>query len=118
MAELAAVERSLADAMRKGTPPQALALDPLIERHRAWVSSAWSRTCRPEAYAGLAEVYGHPDFQVRYEAIEDGFSAYLPGSDAGLGAPAGSTRRSAMMGKIAPRRLAGQCKHLTGKDDQ
>ena len=77
MEELRQVEDGLAEGLRRGLPPQATALDPMIERHRAWVASAWGRDCPPEAYAGLADVYEHPDFRARYEAIESGFADYL-----------------------------------------
>lgn len=77
MEELRLVEDGLAEGLRRGLPPQATALDPLIERHRAWVASAWARDCPLDAYVGLAEVYEHPDFRKRYEAIEPGFADYL-----------------------------------------
>ncbi|QYO75139.1 MerR family transcriptional regulator [Devosia salina] len=77
MEELRQVEEALAEGLRRGLPPQATALDPMIERHRAWVGSTWGRPCSPEAYAGLAEVYEHPDFRQRYESIEIGFADYL-----------------------------------------
>ena len=77
MAELQAVEQGLAERLRRGIPPQATSLDPMIERHRAWVGRSWGRDCAPEAYAGLADIYEHPDFRARYEAIEPGFADYL-----------------------------------------
>lgn len=77
MGELKAVEDGLAEGLRRGVPPQALALDPLIERHRSWVAASWGRDCSPEAYAGLADMYDHPDFRARYEAIETGFADYV-----------------------------------------
>ena len=77
MAELRDIEDGLAEALRRGLPPQASALDPLIERHWQWVAASWGRECPPEAYAGLADVYEHPDFRGRYEAIETGFADYL-----------------------------------------
>ena len=77
MKELVAVEQGLAEGLRRGIPPQAVSLDPLIERHRAWVGRSWGRECPPEAYAGLADIYEHPDFQARYEAIQPGFANYL-----------------------------------------
>ena len=77
MASLKSIEDGLAEAMRRGLPPQATALDPMIERHRGWVAAAWGRDCGPQAYAGLADVYEHPDFQQRYEAIGTGFAHYL-----------------------------------------
>lgn len=77
MAELKDIEQQLAKAQRDGVPPEARSLDPLIERHRAWVASSWGKECPPAAYAGLADNYEHPDFKVRYESIETGFSGYL-----------------------------------------
>jgi DNA-binding transcriptional MerR regulator len=77
MKELEAVEQGLAEALRRGLPPQSTSLDPMIERHRAWVASAWGCECTPEAYANLAEMYEHPDFRKRYETIETGFTDYL-----------------------------------------
>ncbi|KRA45653.1 MerR family transcriptional regulator [Devosia sp. Root635] len=77
MQELEAVEQGLAEGLRRGIPPQAASLDPAIERHRAWVARSWGRDCGPAAYAGLADIYEHPDFRARYEAIEPGFADYL-----------------------------------------
>jgi len=77
MAELQRVEEALAEGFRRGLPPQATALDPAIEAHRQWVGDAWGRECTPEAYAGLADVYEHPDFRKRYETIEPGFAEFL-----------------------------------------
>lgn len=76
--ELRELEEGLAEGMRRGVPPQALALDPLLARHNAWVAFMWHRPCSPEAYAGLADLYlSHPDFIARYESIETGFAQYL-----------------------------------------
>jgi hypothetical protein len=77
MAELEAVEQGLAEGLRRGIPPQATSLDPMIERHRAWVARSWGRDCSPAAYAGLTDIYEHPDFRARYEAIAPGFADYL-----------------------------------------
>ena len=77
MNELQEVEQGLAEGLRRGIPPQAASLDPVIERHRAWVGRSWGRECTPQAYAGLADIYEHPDFRARYEAIETGFADYL-----------------------------------------
>ena len=72
------LEEGLAEGLRRGIPPQARSLDPLLERHRNWVALMWAKSCPPEAYAGLADLYlSHPDFVARYEAIEVGFAAYL-----------------------------------------
>jgi DNA-binding transcriptional MerR regulator len=76
--ELRALEQGLAEGLRRGVPHQSTSLDPLLERHRAWVGTMWDKPCPPEAYAGLADLYlSHPDFVARYEAIESGFAEYL-----------------------------------------
>jgi DNA-binding transcriptional MerR regulator len=76
--ELKELEEGLAEGLRRGVPPQARSLDPLLERHRNWVAFMWAKPCPPEAYAGLADLYlSHPDFVARYEAIQVGFAEYL-----------------------------------------
>lgn len=78
LAELKAIEQALAEGLRKGIPPQSRALDPVIERHWAWIRSSWNQPAPVSAYAGLAETYlAHPDFVARYERIETGFAVYL-----------------------------------------
>ena len=78
MQELHDVEQALAEGMRRGVDPKADAIDKLIQRHRAWVASAWDRPCSADAYSGLADLYlSHPDFAKRYETIETGFADYL-----------------------------------------
>ncbi len=79
MQDLKPIEDALVEAMRGGMPPQARALDPLIERHRNWVAGAWDKPCTPDAYAKLADLYeAHADFLARYEALAKGFGAWLP----------------------------------------
>lgn len=79
--ELKDLEQSLAEGLRRGVPRESTTLDPLLERHRAWVSYMWDKPCPPEAYAGLADLYlSHPDFVARYESIEPGFAEYLAGA--------------------------------------
>lgn len=76
--ELAEVESALAEGCRRKIPADSPALDPALERHRAWVAAMWDRPCPPEAYAGLADLYlAHPDFRARYETLEPGFCDYL-----------------------------------------
>ena len=77
MKELEAIEQGLAEGLRRGIPPQSTSLDTMIDRHRAWVSRSWGRECSAQAYAGLADIYEHPDFRARYESIEAGFADYL-----------------------------------------
>jgi hypothetical protein len=75
--ELIAVETAWVEAMKNGVPTDSKALEPLLKRHRTWVSAMWNRPCLPDAYAGLADMLqSHPDFVSRYEAIAPGFSNY------------------------------------------
>jgi DNA-binding transcriptional MerR regulator len=75
--ELMAVETAWADAMENGVLAESKALDPLLKRHRNWVSAMWGRPCPPDAYAGLADLHqSHPDFVSRYETVAPGFSDY------------------------------------------
>ena len=75
--ELIEVETAWAEAMKNGVPADSRALDPLLKRHRAWVSVMWDRPCPPGAYHGLADLHlSHPDFVGRYESIAPGFSDY------------------------------------------
>lgn len=75
--ELLEVETAWADAMRNGIAAESASLDPLLKRHRAWVAAMWNRPCRPDAYAGLADLHlSHPDFVSRHEALAPGFSDY------------------------------------------
>lgn len=76
--ELQSLEEALAGALRHGIDPASDGVEILIRRHRAWIAQMWSRPCRAEAYAGLADLYlTHPDFVARYERIEKGFTEYL-----------------------------------------
>src|SRR5262249_4075933 len=76
--ELQDLEEALAGGLRHDVDPASDAIDALITRHRAWVGAMWGRPCRPERYAGLADLYlSHPDFVARYERIEKGFTEYL-----------------------------------------
>lgn len=77
MQELRETEQAIADAMQSGLPPQAAALDEIIARHRDWVARSWRKDCSLEAYSGLADIYLHPDFRNRYEAIAKGLTDYL-----------------------------------------
>lgn len=52
-------------------------LDGLLARHRAWIEGIWDRPCTPEAYAGLADVYDHPDFRMKFDRVGEGFADYL-----------------------------------------
>lgn len=78
MAELRDIEQALAAAMEKGIVPEARELDMLVERHHHWVSRMWPQPCTLDAYSGLADMYGHPDFAKRYETLAPGFAHWLP----------------------------------------
>ena len=75
--ELQDVEQTLAARMRDGVQAESDELEPLLERHRAWVASMWGRPCPKPAYARLTEAYEHPDFRARYEAVGAGFGDFL-----------------------------------------
>lgn len=78
METLRDIETALAEAMKRGVDPSGEPVSRLLERHRAWVGSAWDRPCTPDAYAGLADLYlSHPDFVKRFETIADGFAVWL-----------------------------------------
>lgn len=78
MAELADVEAGLVKRLEHGIAPDSDVLDPLLKRHHDWIAAMWGRPCTPEDYASLAELYqSHPDFTKRYEALAEGFTAYL-----------------------------------------
>lgn len=78
MAELAEVEHTIAEGLRRGEPADSVTHDLMLDRHRAWVAFMWDKPCDHEAYAGLADLYlSHPDFEKRYEQIHPGFTAYL-----------------------------------------
>lgn len=77
MREFDDIIEPIAEAFRRGIPPQAQSLDTAIARHRDWVSWSWGSEATPQAYAGLAEVYEHPDFVARFDRSGEGFAAYL-----------------------------------------
>jgi len=71
-------EMALVEHFRAGDAPDSEMVTPALDRHRAWVSTMWSKDCPPEAYGGLADLYlAHPDFVARYEAYGEGFSTWL-----------------------------------------
>lgn len=72
------VEAPLVALFRAGIVPEDAALHGALEDHRALVARFWRRDCAPEAYAALADIYAHPDFVARYEALAVGFSTWLP----------------------------------------
>ncbi len=78
MAALKVIETALADQMRRGVAADSPVLDDDLARHRDWVAASWGRGCPPMAYANLADMYEHPDFRARYDAIAPGLADWLP----------------------------------------
>ena len=73
-----AAEAELAEQFLAGTEPGATELDPLFDRHRAWVSQMWDRECAREGYSGMADMYlAHPDFRVHFDKRGAGFTDWL-----------------------------------------
>jgi DNA-binding transcriptional MerR regulator len=78
LAEGEAASLALAEAFKAGAAPDDPANDPLLARHHAWIAGMWNRTCPPEAYAGLADLYlEHPDFRANFEKQGEGFTDWL-----------------------------------------
>ena len=78
VAEGEAAGAALADAFQAGAAPEDFANEPLLARHRAWISKMWDRPCPPAAYAGLADIYiGHPDFRLKLDKNAEGFTDWL-----------------------------------------
>ena len=69
MAEGEAAGVALAKAFQAGTAADHPAIDPLLQRHHAWIAAMWNRACPPQAYAGLADLYlDHPDFRTKFDS--------------------------------------------------
>ena len=78
LAEGEAAEAGLAALFLAGADPSSAELDPLLDRHRAWVARMWDRECGREGYAGLADMYlAHPDFGTHFDKRGEGFTDWL-----------------------------------------
>lgn len=87
MAEVAGMEADFARAMAEGAGPDDPALDPLLQRHHAWVARTWKMGPTAEAYAGLGRLYvENPDFRARYEGIRPGLAEWMAVAMASYGA--------------------------------
>ena len=87
MAEVAELEGNFARAMAEGAAPDDPVLDPLLERHHAWVVRTWKVAPTAKAYAELGRLYvENPDFKARYEAIGPGLAEWMAEAMAGYGA--------------------------------
>jgi hypothetical protein len=77
-AKIDAFEIAMAKAMHDGLPIDSLAVQQILERHRAWLAEVWPNSPTREGYAGLADIYDeHPDFRARYEARAAGLTGYM-----------------------------------------
>jgi DNA-binding transcriptional MerR regulator len=91
LAQGEAAEAGLARQFLAGADASSPALDPLFDRHRAWVSLMWDRECAFEGYAGMAGMYlAHPDFRKHFDKHGAGFIDWLA-----AGMKAYASRRSA-----------------------
>ena len=78
LAEGEAAEADLAAGFLDGTDPSSAELDPLLDRHRAWVAQMGSRECGRDGYAGMADMYlAHPDFRTHFDKRGQGFTDWL-----------------------------------------
>jgi len=78
MKQLETIEADLVLAFKSGIDSEATALEPVLEAHRHWIAFMWGRDCPKVAYGSLSDMYlSHPDFVSRYEALAEGFCAYL-----------------------------------------
>ena len=78
LAQGEAAEAELAERFLAGTDANSTDLDPLFDRHRAWVSQMWERECAREGYAGMADMYlAHPDFRTHFDKRGAGFTDWL-----------------------------------------
>ena len=76
--EGAAAEAELAAQFLAGVEAGSTALDPLFDRHRAWVAQMWDRECARDGYAGMADMYlAHPDFRTHFDKRGAGFTDWL-----------------------------------------
>lgn len=86
LAEVAGMEADFARAMSEGAAADDPALDPLLQRHHAWVARTWKMAPTAEAYAGLGRMYvDNPDFHARYEAIRPGLAEWMAEAMASYG---------------------------------
>jgi hypothetical protein len=78
MAEGEAAGVALAKAFKAGTAADDPAIDPMLQRHHAWIAAMWDRACPPQAYARMADMYlDHPDFRANFDRAGTGFTDWL-----------------------------------------
>jgi MerR family transcriptional regulator, thiopeptide resistance regulator len=71
-------EAELAGQFAAGVDAHSTELDPMMDRHRAWVSQMWGKECPRSSYAGMAEVYlANPDFRTHFDKRGAGFIDWL-----------------------------------------
>lgn len=78
MKRIEIIESALVYAFKSGIVIGSKQLEPILDRHREWVSYMWAQPCPKPAYYNLADMYlNTPDFVTRYETLATGFSDYL-----------------------------------------
>jgi DNA-binding transcriptional MerR regulator len=77
-AEATALRDDFAFAMGQGTAAADPALDPLLERHHAWVARTWKTPPTAQAYAGLGQLYvENAEFKAMYDAARPGLAEWM-----------------------------------------
>ena len=85
-AESMALRDDFAFAMGHGTAADDPALDPLLQRHHAWVTKSWKTSPTAEAYAGLGRLYvENAEFKALYDAARPGLDEWMAEAMAGYG---------------------------------
>ena len=78
LAEGEATEADLAARFLAGADADSAELDPLLDRHRAWVALMGNRECGRDGYSGMADLYlAHPDFRTHFDKHGEGFTDWL-----------------------------------------
>jgi len=76
--EALAIRDALADAMAGGAAPDAMVLDPLLERHHAWASRTSGRALDAEDYVALGRLnVGNAEFRAMYDAARPGLAEWM-----------------------------------------
>jgi DNA-binding transcriptional MerR regulator len=78
MAEGAALRRDFALAMETGEVAGDPALDPLLQRHHAWVARTWKTSPTATAYAGLGRLYvENAELKAVHDAVRPGLAEWM-----------------------------------------
>ena len=78
MAEATALRDAFAGAMADGMAPDDAALDPLLQRHHAWVTLTTGVPPTAEGYAALGRLnVEHAEFKAMYDAARPGLAEWM-----------------------------------------